>query len=140
VPHAVEIGRSADHVFTYLAELHDAEWRSGVTEMRLLSDTAHAVGARHVEVRKVPGRMVESEAEVVEYERPVRLAFRRASGPVRPQVTYDVAPLGDGRCKVTAAMSVPVAPAVAGPILRLVLDATLGRELRKLRTAVEATD
>jgi hypothetical protein len=84
--------------------------------------------------------MVESEAEVVEYERPVRLAFRRASGPVRPQVTYDVAPLGDGRCKVTAAMSVPVAPPVAGPILRLVLDATLGRELRKLRTAVEATD
>ena len=140
MPHAIAISRSADRVFTYLAELHDAEWRSGVTGMRLLSDTAHAVGARHLEVRKLPGRTVESEAEVVEYERPSRIAFRRASGPVRPQVTYDVAPLGDERCKVTAAMAVPVAPPLVGPVLRLVLEATLGRELPKLRTAVEATD
>jgi hypothetical protein len=39
-------------------------------------------------VRRMLGRSVETTAETVIYEPHRRWAGRRASGPVRPQVTY----------------------------------------------------
>jgi hypothetical protein len=86
----VTIDRTTGEVFDYLVELHDAEWRGGVEAMRLEGDDAHGVGKRHVEVRKVGRRTIETTAEVVAYEPGRRWAVQRATGPVRPRVTYEL--------------------------------------------------
>jgi hypothetical protein len=92
----VDIRRPPDEVFTYLAELHDAEWRSGVAAVELLSDTPHRLGARHVEVRRVAGRHIRTTTETSIYHPPRRIAFRRATGPVRPEVIYSLTPIAAG--------------------------------------------
>jgi hypothetical protein len=135
----VVIARSPAEVFRYLVELHDARWRSGVVDMRLLSDSPDGVGARHVEVRRVPGRTLETTAEVVEYERDRVWTVRRATGPVRPQVRYRLAPVGERSTDLVLEFDVPVltGPArflrpVVRPLARLV-EAAARRDLRRLR-------
>jgi len=73
--------------------LHDADWRKGVSAMRLEGDDPHGLGVRHVEVREMAGRTIETTAEVVTYEPHRRWAVQRATGPVRPRVTYELTAL-----------------------------------------------
>lgn len=89
------INRPAGEVFSYLVELHDMDWRSGVEEMRLEGDDPHGLGARHVEVRRMGRRAIETRAEVVAYEDGQRWAVQRATGPVRPRVTYELTAVDD---------------------------------------------
>lgn len=91
----VTINRPADDVFEYLVGLHDADWRSGVQDMRLEGNEPHGLGVRHVEVRTMGRRTIETTAEVVTYEPGQRWAVQRASGPVRPRVTYELTALND---------------------------------------------
>lgn len=90
---AVTIGRPVEDVFEYLVGLHDADWRTGVQDMRLQGDDPHGIGVRHVEVRTMGRRTIETTAEVVTYEPSRRWAVQRANGPVRPRVTYELTPL-----------------------------------------------
>jgi hypothetical protein len=133
---SIDFNLPADHLFGYLADLNDARWRTGVAGMRLLSADNHHLGARHQEIRRIFGREVVSEAELVEYDPPRLIAFRRATGPVRPQVTYVIEPTGDGTCRLKAHMSVPVGPGIVARVLAAVLNRTLRRELGKLKAAV----
>jgi|SRR5215203_5394620 len=87
---SIFVGRLPEEVFRYLIELNDAPWRSGVLDMRLSSESYRGVGSTHVEVRRLLAWRVESPAEVVTYEPNRSWAVRRASGPVRPQVTYTI--------------------------------------------------
>jgi hypothetical protein len=96
----VNINRSSRDVFSYLVELRDAEWRSGVEEMRLEGDDPHGLGVRHVEVRKMGRRTVETTAEVVTYEPGRCWAVQRATGPVRPRVTYELSDAGEHRTQL----------------------------------------
>jgi len=86
----VTINRPVGEVFDYLVGLHDADWRTGVQDMRLEGNQAHGLGVRHVEVRKMGRRTIETTAEVVTYEPGQRWAVQRATGPVRPRVTYEL--------------------------------------------------
>ena len=96
----VTINRPAEDVFAYLVELHDSAWRSGVEAMRLEGDDPHGLGVRHVEVRTMGRRRIETTAEVVTYEPNRRWAVQRASGPVRPRVTYALTPIDAGTTEV----------------------------------------
>jgi hypothetical protein len=136
--HSVEVVASKSNAFGYLAELHDAEWRSGVREMRLISASPNQLGARHQEIRRLLGRDLVSTAQVVMYHEDERIDFRRATGWIRPQVSYFVEPLGMARCRVSAKMSVPIGPPVVRTILAALLDRSLARELPKLATAIES--
>ncbi len=137
----VHIEAPTGTVFRYLAELHDAEWRRGVQAMRLLSATHHAVGSRHVEVRTMGRRTVETEAEVVVYEPDRHLAIQRASGPVRPRVDYLLAPAPDGTTDLTFRFSIPVlrGPArLLWPATRLaplIIERATGKDLEALAAA-----
>ncbi|HET7273171.1 MAG TPA: hypothetical protein VFI90_19045, partial [Rubrobacter sp.] len=95
-PPSVFIDRAPEVVFGYLIGLNDAGWRSPFPEMKLVSESYEGVGAAHIEVRKVLGRRIETLAETVIYEPDRRWAVRRASGPIRPQVTYTLRPEGNG--------------------------------------------
>jgi len=135
---SIEIPRPPGEVFAYLVGLNDAEWRSGVREMRLTSKSHAGVGARHVEVRTVLGRTVETPAEVIEYEEGRRWAVRRASGRVRPQVSYTLAPLPTGT-RLTSTLSLPRARGAAAVVRPLVgaLAPVARKELARLREQLQ---
>src|SRR5829696_7152191 len=106
--------------------------------MRPTSDSHERLGARHVEVRKVLGRTVETPAEVVEYEPDRRWAVRRASGRVRPQVTYTLEPLPTGT-HLTSTLSVPGARGAAAGLRPLVgaLAPVARKDLERIRERLQ---
>jgi uncharacterized protein YndB with AHSA1/START domain len=135
---SVRIERPPERVFRYLIERNDAGWRSGVLGMRLTSGSYEGVGSTHVERRKVPGREIETRAEVVVYEPNRRWAVRRATGPVRPQVTYALEPEGDGT-RLDFEFDVPMLKGTArllDPLVRLgapLVEKATVKVLRRLK-------
>lgn len=140
----IYIDRFPETVFTYLIELNDAQWRSGgIVGMQLLSGSYEGVGATHREVRRMLGRRIETTAETVIYEPYRRWAVRRASGPVRPQVTYTLEPEGDGTL-LRFEFDVPVLHGIARifrPLVsqgaRMIERATM-KDLERLKEQLEA--
>jgi hypothetical protein len=142
---SVEIDRPVEAVFRYLVDLNDAQWRSSIQAMRLLSPSPDGVGARHVEVRRVPGRSVETVAEVTVYELNRRWAVRRASGPVRPEVSYHLEPTPAGtRLRFTFDIAVLAGVARAlrplVPLVRRLVYRSFGNDLGRLKQRLESTD
>ena len=134
----VDIPRPPDEVFDYLASLDDAQWRTGVEAMRRDSASPARVGSTYVEVRKALGRRIETPIEVVESEPGRRWAVRRASGRVRPQVTYTLEPLPTG-VRLHATISVPDAKG-AGRAARVALKAferTAAKDLERLKERLQ---
>ena len=139
---SVDINQPVDVVFRYLVELNDAHWRSSVVEMRLLSESFHGVGSRHVEVRRVPGRAVNTVAEVTAYEPNRRWVVRRATGPVRPEVTYDLEPTPTGT-RLLFTFDLPVVVGIAKilrplvPALRRIVHRAFRADLNRLKQQIE---
>ncbi len=139
---SVYIDRPPEDVFRYLVELNDAEWRAPFPEMKLVSESYEGVGAAHIEVRKMMGRRIETRAETVVYEPDRRWAVRRASGPVRPQVTYTLEPEGNGT-RLGFEFGVPVlkGPArVLGPLVPIIapiIERATERDLERLKQRLE---
>jgi hypothetical protein len=105
---SVVIRRPVEEVFDYMADFAaDPEWRSGVAAMRTTSPQRRGLGATHVEVRRLFGRTMESPAEVIGYDAPRCIVFRRTSGPIRPQGTY-IYERADGGTRLTFILEVPL--------------------------------
>jgi hypothetical protein len=83
--HSVEVVASKGIAFGYLAELHYAEWRTGVREMRLISASPYQLGARHQEVRRLLGRDMLQHSSSRGVPGNERIDFRRATGWLRPR-------------------------------------------------------
>ena len=137
---SVEIPRPADEVFAYLAGPNDAWWRAGVVDVRLPSGSGYGAGARRVEVRRVLGRMVETPFETVEQEPGRRLTLRRATGRLRPQVSYRLEPLPTGT-RVVSTVSLPGARGVGRALTPLLaLGGRLAAsDLRRLEARLRET-
>ncbi|HJQ29463.1 MAG TPA: SRPBCC family protein [Rubrobacter sp.] len=139
---SVYIDRAPEHVFGYLVGLNDAGWRAPFPEMKLVSESYEGVGATHIEVRKMLRRRIETLAEAVIYEPDRRWAVRRASGPVRPQVTYTLQPEGNGT-RLWFAFDVPVLKSMArvlGPLVRLgapLVERSARSDLERLKQTLE---
>lgn len=140
----VFVDRPPEEVFGYLIELHDAEWRAPFPEMKLISESYEGVGATHIEVRTLMGRRIETRAETVIYEPNRRWAVRRASGPVRPQVTYALEPEGAGT-RLAFEFDVPVLEGLArvlAPLVRFVnplVERTARADLERLKHKLEGS-
>lgn len=140
VKFSVEVDRSPAEVFGFLADFsNDPRWRANVVEMIPLGRPSDALGgiwSRQVEVRKVPGRQLRTEAVITAFEPPRRIAFRRADGPIRPEGTYVLGDLG-GRTRLDFSIAVNleggarvIAPLVAlmlAAVVRPALPADFGR-------------
>lgn len=139
---SVYIDRAPENVFGYLIGLNDAEWRAPFPEMKLVSESYEGVGATHIEVRKLLGRRIETLAEAVIYEPDRRWAVRRASGPIRPQVTYTLQPEGNGT-RLRFEFDVPVLEGMARvlrPLVRLgapLVERSARSDLERLKQALE---
>jgi hypothetical protein len=102
----VHIDEPVHDVFDFLVHLHDKEWRRNVVDLRLTADAYDHVGSTHVEVRSMGKRTIETDAVVVAYEPDRIFAIERASGPVRPRVTYEVAEAAGGGTELRFGFSV----------------------------------
>jgi uncharacterized membrane protein len=100
----IEIARPAAEVFAFLAEgENDRQWRSGVLDVRRKS--GHGRGAIYEQGVKGPfGRRVPADYEVTEYEPERRIGFRAIAGPVRPEGSYELTPLGSDDTRVMFAL------------------------------------
>ena len=97
--YSIDIRRPPQMVFDFLDDFaNDVSWRSNVVEMVARGNPSDPMGkwGRHVERRQVPGRVIETEAVLTERNRPRRLAFQRAEGPIRPKGVYSLEPRGEG--------------------------------------------
>lgn len=63
-----------------------------------LGNQADSIGiwGRQIERRQVPGRVIETEAELTDRTRPRRLVIQRSSGPIRPEAIYELTPTATG--------------------------------------------
>ena len=102
--HTVEIRRAPRDVFAFLADgQNNRRWRDGVLDIRHAS--GQGAGARYEQGVKGPfGRRVPADYEVTAYEPDRRLGFRAIAGPVRPEGSYELAPLNGGGTRVTFAL------------------------------------
>jgi uncharacterized protein YndB with AHSA1/START domain len=87
---SLEIGRPVDEVFAFLTDLDRLpEWQGSAVESRVEGELV--MGARIHERRRVMGRDLANELEVVEYEPPRRLALKALSGPDRFTIDHRLA-------------------------------------------------
>jgi hypothetical protein len=143
----IHIARPPDAVFAYLADFsNDPHWRANVLAMRPLGNPQDLGGiwSRQVEVRRVPGRTVESHAAITTYAPPRELAVRRATGPIRPEARYRLTPQNGGT-HLSFHLQIPLAgpswlalPAV-WLLLRLLVAPTLPQDLARLKQALETS-
>ena len=100
----VDIDRPPDEVFAYATNPERfGEWQEGVVEGYI--EGAVGLGARCVMTRRVGRAQRTSTSEVTEYDPPARWAIHGIDGPVRADVSVDVAPLDEGRrARVTIAL------------------------------------
>jgi hypothetical protein len=93
VSHELGIQVPPASLFAFLADFsNDAKWRANVLEMKPLGrpEDRGGIWSRHVEVRRVPGRTIETEAVVTAAEPGRRLSIQRATGAIRPEATYQL--------------------------------------------------
>jgi uncharacterized protein YndB with AHSA1/START domain len=94
---SIEIARSPEDVFAYLDDYsRHHEWQDSIISTKVETEGPSRVGTRVTDTRRVPGGPRPVTFEVTEHEPPRRASFRGVNGPVRPEGTITVDPLGTG--------------------------------------------
>ena len=85
----VEIARPPEDVFELLSDIERlSEWQASAVEAH--TEGPLAEGSRVTEKRRLLGREVDTELEVVAYEPPKRLTLRSLGGPVDFTVDHEL--------------------------------------------------
>jgi carbon monoxide dehydrogenase subunit G len=91
----VEIARTPVEVFALLSDVERLpEWQTSAVEAH--TEGPLAQGSHITEKRRLLGREVDSELEVIAYEPPKRLTLRSLGGPVRFTVDHELVGQGGG--------------------------------------------
>ncbi len=99
IVNSIDIDRPADEVFGYASDpARFPEWQRDVVSVRA---EGREVGSRFTTVRKVGGRERSMTQEIAENEPPRFWAAHGVDGPIRPNASIAVEPLGAERCRVT---------------------------------------
>jgi uncharacterized protein YndB with AHSA1/START domain len=99
---SIEIDRLPDEVFAYVTDpARFGEWQRDVVAVRHQGGDPGQVGSRFTTTRRIGGSERSMTQEVTESSAPRRWAARAVDGPVRPDATVTVEPLGDGGSLVT---------------------------------------
>jgi uncharacterized membrane protein len=94
---STEIARRPEEVFAYLDQLdRHGEWQDTIVSTKVETEGPTRVGTRATDTRKVPGGPRDITYEITEHDPPRRTVFRGVNGPVRPEGTVTVEPVGDG--------------------------------------------
>jgi carbon monoxide dehydrogenase subunit G len=91
----VEISRAPEEVFELLSDIERLpEWQVSAIEAH--ADGPLAEGSRVTEKRRLLGRELDTELEVVAYDPPKRLTLRSLGGPVNFTVDHELVTQGGG--------------------------------------------
>jgi uncharacterized membrane protein len=94
---SVEIARSPEDVFAYVADLpRHPEWQDGLVSVTVETDGPSRVGTRVIHRRKLGPKTVATTSEITAYDPPRVLGFRGIDGPIRGEGSQRVEPVGDG--------------------------------------------
>ena len=99
VEHTLEIARSPEEVFDYLADVARLpEWQESAERVEVEGELAE--GSRFREVRSFMGRRATSTLEVTEFDRPRRFSLHVVEGPIKYAVEHALEGV-DGRTRIT---------------------------------------
>jgi uncharacterized membrane protein len=136
----VDVDRPAGDVFAYLSDFsNNPRWQRGMREARWTSPPPHGVGATYDQVARFLGRDVVSSFRVVEHEAGRRTKIASTAGTFPITVTRTVAPLGDGRCRVTAVVEGDAGGVfrMVGPLLRPLVARSVRGDYARLKRLLE---
>jgi carbon monoxide dehydrogenase subunit G len=134
----IAIERSPEDVFELLTDIGRLpEWQTSAIEAH--SDGPLEQGSRVTEKRRLLGREVDSELEVVAYEPPRRLTLRSLGGPVNFTVDHELAAKGGGTELTFVTEAQPRgALRLAGPVLARTAEQQFRQDFDRLKEVLES--
>jgi carbon monoxide dehydrogenase subunit G len=137
VEHSVQISRSPEEVFVRLSDVERLpEWQSSALEAR--ADGPLSQGSRIFEKRRLMGRELDNELEVVAFDPPRRLTLRSLGGPVKLTIDHELAAIDGGtRLTVVASGKAGSLMKLAEPMIARTAEAELRADLGRLKALLE---
>jgi uncharacterized protein YndB with AHSA1/START domain len=134
----VEIERSPEDVFELLSDIDRLpEWQASAVEAH--TEGPLAEGSRVTEKRRLLGREVDSELEVVAYDPPRRLTLRSIGGPVNFTVDHELLEDGGGTQLTFVSEAEPGAfLRLAEPVLARKAEQQSRQDFDRLKELLEA--
>jgi carbon monoxide dehydrogenase subunit G len=139
IEHSVQISRSPEEVFGRLTDVERVpEWQSSAIEVR--ADGPLAQGSRIVEKRRLMGRALHNELEVIAFDPPRRLTLRSLGGPVKLTIYHELAATDGGtRLTVVASGKAGSLMKLAEPMLARTAEAELRGDFERLKELLEGS-
>jgi carbon monoxide dehydrogenase subunit G len=134
----IAIERSPEDVFELLTDIGRLpEWQTSAIEAH--SDGPLEQGSRVTEKRRLLGREVDSELEVVAYEPPTRLTLRSLGGPIKFTVDHELAAKDGGTQLTFVAEAQPRgALRLAEPVLARTAEQQFRQDFDRLKELLES--
>jgi uncharacterized protein YndB with AHSA1/START domain len=134
----IAIERSPEDVFELLTDIGRLpEWQTSAIEAH--SDGPLEQGSRVTEKRRLLGREVDSELEVIAYEPPTRLTLRALGGPVNFTVDHELAAKDGGTQLTFVAKAQPRgALRLAEPVLARTAEQHFRQDFDRLKELLES--
>lgn len=142
VTSSIEIDRSADEVFAYVADMsNNPVWQRGQVRCTWTSDPPLQLGSTYDQEAKFLGRRIVSSFVVTEYEPDARIRIVSTGGTMPIDVTRTVAPLSGSRCTVGAVVrgDAPGLMRFLGPILPAMVRTSVKKDYQRLKKLLEAS-
>ena len=139
VEHTVQISCSPEEAFERLTDVPRLpEWQSSAVEVR--ADGPLSQGSRIFEKRRLMGRELDNELEVVAFDPPERLTLRSLAGPVKLTIDHELAAVDGGtRLTVVASGKAGSLMKLAEPMISRTAQAELRGDFERLKKLLEGS-
>lgn len=141
VERSVIILRPVEEVFNYVSNLtHSAEWQSGLTEIRQLTEQPLGVGTQFAFVRTFMGKKMEANNEITEFTPYSTVAFKTITGPIPAEPSYHFEPAGKGTKLTSKIIMQPRGfVSLAEPLISASLARDVEANLKVLKEMLESS-
>lgn len=137
---SIEIDRSADDVFAFVAEFpNNPKWQRGQESCEWTSEPPLHVGSTYEQRARFLGKEMRNSFEVIEVDPDRRVRFTSTAGTFPLTITRAVEPLGPTRARFTE--EVQGDPKgffrIAEPLLREMVKRSIARDFPRLKALLE---
>lgn len=136
----IEIGRSPEDVFAYLADVGNlTEWQAGVHSAEIEGGATATRGARVLESRTLLGRELRTTLEIVDFEPPRLFTLRALDGPALLTVRHELEPSGDEtELTVVVEGELRHLPGFAGGLMMRGAERQFRKDFERLKRVLES--
>ncbi len=138
---SIEIACSAERAFAYLTDFaRSGEWQGSLVAVRVEDGDPVRLGTRVRETRRTPAGNQDVTYEVTELTPGRSYTLTGGGGPIRVVARVTVEPLGDERCRVTAAFEFDggLRGRILIPLVRREAERELPADQERLRARLES--